>query len=348
MKLNFCTLFNSSYLSRGLLMYRSLATVNKDFHLYIFAFDDVCADFLRSEKLPNVTVVSLQEFEDEELLKIKSGRSAGEYCWTCASSTVLYSIEKFGLNNCTYIDADMCFYADPIVLINEMGEKDVLITKHGFTPEYAASEIYGIYCVQFVTFKNSEKGMRVLRDWRNDCIDWCYGRLEDGKFGDQKYLDKWPEKYDCVHVLQTPGGGIAPWNLQQYQFERSGLGIVGKGNKKNFEVIFFHYHGLRFYKDNIVSLTGKDYRMTEDAKNLFYCPVVQQLLQIKEELLKKLPGVCTDGATEHSPLQPSNLKTELIAYLRNLRYHPKDVLGKNLKEAGKYFHYYNTNKWNCN
>lgn len=348
MKLNFCTLFNSSYLSRGLLMYRSLAAVSKDFHLYIFAFDDVCADFLRSEKLPNVTVVSLKEFEDEKLLKIKSGRSAGEYCWTCASSTVLYSIEKFGLNNCTYIDADMCFYADPKVLISEMGEKDVLITKHGFTPEYAASEIYGIYCVQFVTFKNSEKGMRVLRDWRNDCIEWCYGRLEDGKFGDQKYLDKWPEKYDCVHVLQTPGGGIAPWNLQQYQFERSGSGIIGRGNNKTFDVIFFHYHGLRFYKENVVSLTGKDYRMTEDAKSVFYCPVVHQLVQIKEELLKRLPGVSTDGSTELSPVQPSSFKTNLIAYLRNLRHYPKDVFGKNLKESAKYFHYYDTNKWKCN
>jgi hypothetical protein len=88
--------------------------------------------------------------------------------------------------------------------------------------------------------------------------------------------------------------------------------------------------------------------MTEDAKSVFYCPVVHQLVQIKEELLKRLPGVSTDGSTELSPVQPFSFKTNLIAYLRKLRHYPKDVFGKNLKESAKYFHYYDTNKWKCN
>ena len=41
MKMNFVTLFNSNYLSRGITMYNSLLATNSDFHLYIVAFDDV-------------------------------------------------------------------------------------------------------------------------------------------------------------------------------------------------------------------------------------------------------------------------------------------------------------------
>src|ERR1043166_6230894 len=189
MKLNFCTLFNSSYLSRGVAMYESLRKYCPDFHLYVFAFDEVACNYLRSKNFPNMTVVSLKEFEDAELLKVKPTRTAGEYCWTCTSSTILYSIKAFGLSNCTYLDADMQFFADPSVLIAEMGNASVLITEHRYTDTYDQSGESGKYCVQFVTFKNDERGMKVLIGWGERGIDGFYARGEDGKFGDKKSLD---------------------------------------------------------------------------------------------------------------------------------------------------------------
>ena len=57
----------------------------------------------------HVTVISLQEFEDQRLLVAKKNRSSGEYCWTCTPSTVLYVLDHFEVDNCTYIDADHFF-----------------------------------------------------------------------------------------------------------------------------------------------------------------------------------------------------------------------------------------------
>ena len=87
MKLNFCTLFDSYYLLKGLALHESLMKQCKsDFHLYIFLFDDKSYDILKKLNLNNVTIITLEEFEDEKLLEVKPGRSKGEYCWTCTPS----------------------------------------------------------------------------------------------------------------------------------------------------------------------------------------------------------------------------------------------------------------------
>lgn len=207
---NFCTLFDSCYLSRGLAMYNSLVGQEVDFHLYIFAFDDACDALLRRLNLSHATIISLDEFETPELLAIKESRTPGEYCWTCTSFTIWHCIHTFSLDHCTYLDADLLFFADPKVLTDEIGEKSVLITAHRYSPQYDQSGDSGIYCVQFVTFRNTDQGLAVLRWWMNACLEWCYNRFEDGKFGDQKYLDDWTERFEGVHVLEHRGGESHP------------------------------------------------------------------------------------------------------------------------------------------
>ena len=104
---NYCTLFDSNYLTRGLAMYESLKKYSDNFHLYIFSFDDKSHELLKTLNLEFVTVISLKKFEDKELLKVKDDRSTGEYCWTCTPSTIKYCIESYNLNACTYLDADL-------------------------------------------------------------------------------------------------------------------------------------------------------------------------------------------------------------------------------------------------
>lgn len=273
--INFCTLYNSNYAAKGLALYRSLERHCMQFHLYLFAFDDKLAVAMKRMAPKHLTIITLKEFEDPELLRVKPTRTAGEYCWTCSGSTILYCLEHYHLDACTYIDSDLYFYSDPSVLVDEMGDNDVLITAHRYTAEYDQSATSGKYCVQFMTFKNTENGLYVLRWWRNACLDWCYDRLEDGKFGDQKYLDDWTTRFKGIHELQHLGGGLAPWNMQQYTFRREGDGIVGTevATGKEFPVIFFHYHALNCYKKGLLrefQLTGTFYDMSRNAREVLY------------------------------------------------------------------------------
>ena len=215
---NFCTLFDSNYLSRGIACYRSLEKHYGDFHLYIFAFDEKSYSILKKLEFKKATIISLKEFEDEELLTVKPTRSIAEYCWTSTSSTILYVLKNFNVDNCTYIDSDIFFYSSPKEIFDEMGDKSILLTEHRYSPRYNKELKAGKYCVQFVTFKNDERGLKALNWWRDRCIEWCYNRFEDGKFGDQLYLDDWTERFEGVHVMQNLGGGLAAWNIQQYKF----------------------------------------------------------------------------------------------------------------------------------
>jgi len=286
--LKFCTLFNTTYLSRGLAMYNSLKQQCEAFHLYIFAFDANSYELLSKMELEHATIVSLFAFENPRLLAVKDGRTAGEYCWTCASSTIKYCIEEFSLDHCTYVDADLLFFSNPAVLVEEMGEKSVLITEHRYTPVHDQTLTSGLYCVQFITFKNDPKGMEVLNWWVDACIEWCFNRFEDNKFGDQKYLDDWLTRFDCVHVLAHLGGGVAPWNVQQYDFSSSGKQTTGVelSSGHNFELVFYHFHDFHYIEEQTYCLSNPQYALDRNSVRYIYRPYAWALGKAKGQIFK--------------------------------------------------------------
>ncbi|MBE2281575.1 MAG: glycosyl transferase [Ignavibacteriaceae bacterium] len=297
-------------------MYRSLENVcNDNFKLYIFAFNKKAEVILKKLNLPNAVIISLEEFEDPKLILVKSGRTAAEYCWTATSSTILYVLEKFNEPVCTYLDADLYFYSNPGVLLDEMGENSILITEHRYSPQYNKEVKSGKYCVQFVTFFNNEKGLKALRWWRDRCLEWCYDRYEDGKFGDQLYLDDWTERFEGVHVLKHLGGGLAAWNVQQYSFSvNENMKITGKeitsGN--TFDVIFYHYHYFRFFRNGKIELGRRV--LTTEVLNIFYKPYLRALEKAKNEIFKIENDFDPHGARP----QIKSIKSFLIYVYRKL------------------------------
>ncbi len=312
----YCTLFDTFYLSRGVAMYHSLERTGSDFHLYIFAFDDNAYGILKKLDLKKATIISLKEFEDEDLLRIKPTRSKAEYCWTSTPSTILYVLTKFNVPDCTYVDADLYFYKDPKILLDEMGDKSVLLTLHRYPERFNRSIKSGIYCVQFITFKNNTEGMTALKWWRAACIEWCYNRYEDGKFGDQKYLDDWTTRFKGVHVLNNLGGGLASWNVEQWPLvSREGNKIIFKDtvSDTNFEAVFYHFHHVRFFKNNIVDLGWRHPTMSVVEK--VYTPYIIELRQI-EEKVKTIEPAYNVPLQEYSIINDKGLKNKLKYYYK--------------------------------
>lgn len=285
--LYFCTLFDSFYLDKGLVLYQSLIDTKDDFTLFIFAFDNECLTVLRDLKLENAVIISLDDFENEALLGVKPARSKAEYCWTCTPWTIRYVFDHYQVNQCTYIDADLYFFQSPWVLLDEMNEKNssVQIVEHRFeknTKYEALVSEYGKYCVQFNTFRNDENGNKVLNWWKDRCLEWCYYTKSGELLGDQKYLDRWTIDFQGVHELQHLGGGVAPWNLAQYKLASSNMKdikLTDKNTGKSFDLIFYHFQNMRYINQNWINI--KSGTTDRRIKETIYIPYLRNIEKIR-------------------------------------------------------------------
>ena len=332
----FCTLFDSNYLSRGLAMYQSLARHAGPFLLYVFAFDDATLAALRGLALENVVVVPLAEFEDAELLRVKPSRSRAEYCWTCTPSTLLWVLEKRGHAVCTYLDADTYFFSSPDPLLAELGANDVIITEHRYSPQHDYSATSGIYNVQFVTARASERGLRVLRWWRDACLESCELNPAEGKCGDQKYLDDWPQRFSGVNVLRHIGGGVAPWNVANYTLSERG----GRPYVDGVPVVFFHFHALQLFRPSARFAGGRrrhglrpvssqrmlwrsTYPRSELEESLLWSPYFDALQEALELMLTVDPGFREGLLTARDLARQEMRRKAGEAYSRALRMRAK-------------------------
>ena len=194
----------TAYFLASLALYMSLERHAGSFTLWILCVDDAVYEALKRLDLSNIRLLPLRELETAELKRVKPLRSTGEYCWTLTPFAPRFVFEANAtVTRVTYIDADTWLRGDPAPIIREFDAsgKHVLITDHAYAPEYDYSALSGTYCVQFLIFSRHE-GEIVRKWWEDRCIEWCYARYEEGRFGDQKYLDDWQERFpDHVHVL---------------------------------------------------------------------------------------------------------------------------------------------------
>jgi hypothetical protein len=273
---HYVTLFDSLFLPQGLALHMSMERHVNNYILWIICVDDQVYEDLSKLNLANVNLLQLSKLETAELLSVKPTRTKAEYCWTLTPFAPRFVFEADStVHRVTYIDADLWFRKNPAPIFREFDAsgKQVLITDHAYAPEYDNSALSGQYCVQFVTF--SREGGEVVRKWWQDCcIEWCYARAEEGKFGDQKYLDDWPQRFsEFVHVLINKELMLAPWNATRYPYGNS---------------VLWHFHALRITSNpsEKLSVVNGDYFLPKCTLDNIYQPYLEDLRVTTESLAK--------------------------------------------------------------
>jgi hypothetical protein len=323
----FCTLFNWAYLPHGLALYRSLERVCKgDLTLHVLCIDDFTADVLHHLKLPHVRSLRVADIEDDALRAARADRSIGEFCWTCTSVLLLHLLKGAPPDEVvTYVDADMCFFSDPRVVLSELGSGSILVHEHGFAPEHAhLMREAGRFNVGLVSFRNDAQGRACLERWKEQCLAECKFDPAAGKCGDQNYLDEWPSRYPGLVISSNPGVGLAPWNIAKYRLANGGGMVTVDGRA----VVFYHYHSLKLLRPRMgfspIALATGGYALSEDIVSELYVPYTKELWRALRRVeasppARKLRPRFAGGYTPLPLLFPQLLECQLLFLLRGMR-----------------------------
>ncbi len=332
-KITYCTLFDESYAIQGIQLINSLIKhTGSEFHIIVLAMSNSVEPILKRTCSDSYyTVIHLRDFELSHpfLLNVKQNRTIAEYCWTLTPFLIKHCLLEYKLNECIYLDSDIYFFKSANDVWNSRrGDSSIFITKHNFFPKHDTSFYTGQYCVQYMGFKNDKHGIKALEWWCDACFDWCFARMEENKFGDQKYLDDWLIRFEGVYVSNDIGHGVAPWNLERYDLMISSqcIKIIDKVTGDKSTLAFFHFHGLRFFNKWVI-LTESKYFISRNAIELIYLQYVYDAIEISKKFnlfLKDLPYIA---------YRLKNLYNNIYALLVNIKYFKK-YNSKNLLKLG--------------
>ncbi len=292
---HYCTYFDRGFLAQGLALWRSLAKHDPDSVLWVLALDEFTAEVLRELGGTWLRVVPLAEVEagDEELAAAKANRTRVEYFFTLSPCWPRWLLAKRPeIERVTYLDADLFFFAnpEPIFSAMEAAQASVLVTEHRFPEWLRHYERHGKFNVGVLSWRNDQAGRGCLERWREECLAWCFDRLEAGKYADQKYLEAWPERLGAkLLVLQHRGVNLAPWNWAGAEIAgepceaRAAGGRVRVGDDA---LVVFHFARFRPVRSDQWWQAGQlDYGvMPRCLRNAIYGPYVRALLAARDEI----------------------------------------------------------------
>jgi hypothetical protein len=294
-KVRYCTLFDRKYLTRGLAMLASLGRHLKGHEeIIVLAMDEPTQAIMANREGRGLRVVTVDDLDDAELTALRKTRPRREFCWTCTPALCAWAVRTGREGDLVvYLDADLSFFADPGILLEELaGAYNVLIHEHRFSPDRIAHEASsGRFNVGLVGFRVGPEGRDCVERWRAQTIEKC--EIGPGHYGDQKYLEEWPSRYPGVRILHNIGGGVAPWNVNQYRLGRHG-GVPTVDGKP---IIFYHYHALETLIEPrwglIAVRPSIGYRFSRRAMNILYGSYARELRRIDRELRKQ--GFADEG-----------------------------------------------------
>jgi hypothetical protein len=249
----YCSYFDHNYLPRALLTIRSLRLYDTATPIYILTLSDLCETVLRELALPNVRIIPLRTLEEAypELVAVKPTRSRIEYYFTLTPFLPHYLFAATPAERVTYIDMDLYFFSSPKPVLHSLGQASVAITPHRFSFEYRNHFVYGLFNVAWLTFRRCAEGLDCLNSYKADCTAWCYDRLEDGRFGDQKYLDSWPQRYPSLRAIEHKGVNLASWNIDNYELKLKNQKLTVDADP----VVFYHFSGTIMRPDGSMEVS---------------------------------------------------------------------------------------------
>ena len=247
-KYHLSMILSESNLFKLIPMYVSLENCCSNFKLFILCMNDSVYNILNKIGFKNIILVQLKDIEEnnDDLAIAKSNRIFHEYCWTLKPIFLYYVINKY--DNAKYyahVDADLFFFSDIDYIFNENPDASIFLTDHRNSEEFKFYyELSGLYNTGFVGFKNNNEAKAAVRLWGERCLKKCTIEYDivNKTFGDQRYVEEWPNIFKNVHIVNSIGANAALWNIKNYKVSKKN-NIVYLDDSP---LLFYHFHILYY------------------------------------------------------------------------------------------------------
>lgn len=286
----YCSAFSGAYSYQGLVLYDSLRKHDSLFTIFYVCLDNTAYEIMSTLRAKNIVVIKAEQIEAyfEDLKSIKDTRAIHEYAWTIKSSEMLYILEKYKeVDRIIWLDGDTQMLSNPETIFDEWGTKSVILTEQYYTDNHESLiNQYGRFQAGFVGFTRDIDGIEALSWWRKKCIDWCFSKSEEGRWADQKYLDKIPELFLNVCVVKNLGINMTPFILYRFNFEQQQYLEIRNDELyvNNIRLVLFHYYGFRYFDDITYDLCSYWMKFTSSTINLLYKPYIESCKAAIEEI----------------------------------------------------------------
>lgn len=286
---SYCSVISRDYIHRGLMLYDSLKKYDKDFVFIIICLSNEVKELLNLMELDNTILLTMKQIEnaDQELLATKSQRNDKEYIWTSKASILLYIFENFiEFNHVIWLDSDIVFYSDAQPIIKELDKCSILLTRERFKGKnQKLDNVFGIFNTGLMGFRRNNRVIKCIKEFREECIEWCYDYIVQGKWSDQMYVNKWPRKYSKVRIIENVGINVTGWNIQKTEVSKRDNSIYINDSK----LVFYHYSGFRFINYNEFDLCCY-IKLSDEVKKIIYKPYIKKY----REMIKMVNEIAKD------------------------------------------------------
>ena len=116
---------------------------------------------------------------------------------------------------------------------------------------------------------------------------------------------------DRIAKTRYPYGSI-----QQYFIEDKNdhIFLTDKQKGTQHPLIFFHFHGLKFYTDDKIACCAALYELDKDVKRILYFPYIRLLLNTGDQVIHSGFKLNPQGARQPSP----GSGKDLLEYIKNV------------------------------
>lgn len=246
MKIAYCTIASSNYLSRVRVLQTSLLAHNTQatFHILLCEHPEICRSF--SDELDHPFISP--EMVCPDWLQMAFYYDITEFNTALKPYLLEYLFDR-GYDAVCYLDPDIEVFGSLVPIEGLLHENDLILTPHvcqpmpldGLKPSIDEIIRAGQFNLGFIAMTECGEGRRALRWWQEVCLEHCLFDTDHRYFVDQFWAAALPSFMQRFHCLRSPAYNMAYWNLFQRRLDFDGI----RWRTDDGELKFFHFSGLK-------------------------------------------------------------------------------------------------------